>query len=84
MECPDLDFYFEELPSKLSTDSKTTFEIFKTKKSNKKLPIKIQKPKIGLKSQNVWKQTIPKYSHRLQNNFQIFKNSKIKLKKMTP
>ena len=60
----------------MPTDSKTTFEIFKTKK----LSLKIQKPKINLKSQNVRNQTPPKYSHWFQNNFRNFQNSKIKLK----
>ena len=50
----------ENWPSpNMPTDSKTTFGIFKTKK----LPLKIQKPKKSLKSQNVRKLTPPKFAH---------------------
>ena len=50
----------ENRPSpNMSTDSKTTFEIFKLKNQTKKLPLKIQTPKISLKSQNVRKPTPP-------------------------
>ena len=48
----------ENSPSpNIPTDSKTTFKIFKNQ--TKKLPLKIQKPKISLKSQNVRKLTPP-------------------------
>ena len=38
-------------------------EFSKLKNQTKKLPLKIQKPKISLKSQNIRKQTLPKYAH---------------------
>ena len=71
----------ENRPSpNMPTDSKITFKFSKHKNQTKKLPLKIQKPKISLKSQNVRKQTPPKYAHWFQNNFRNFQNSKIKLK----
>ena len=73
-ECPYFDFDFDELPSKLSEDHFCFWSRFsKLKNQTKKWPLKIQKPKISLKSQNVRKQTLPKYSHCLQNNFKNFK-----------
>ena len=61
-------------PLNMPTDSKTIFEIFQTKK----LPLKIPKPKISLKSQNVRKLTpqicLPKYAHSDYKTFKIFKN----------
>ena len=48
----------ENRPSpNIPTDSKTTIEIVKSQKSNKKLPLKIQKLKISFKSQNFRKLT---------------------------
>ena len=64
---------FPLIPKQLS-------EFSKLKNQTQKLPLKIQKPKKSFKSQNVRKQTLPKYSHWFQNNFQNFQNSKIKLK----
>ena len=45
----------DRLCPNIPTDSKTTFEIFKTQK----LPHKIQKPEISFKSQNIRKLTPP-------------------------
>ena len=55
-------------------------KFLKLKNKTKKLNLKIQKPKLSLQSQNVRKETLPKYAHWFQNNFQNFQNSKIKLK----
>ncbi len=74
---------FPLIPKQLS-------EFSKLKNQPKKWPLQIQKPKISFESQNVRKQTLPKYAHWFQNrtnnqlwfqnNFQNFQNSKIKLK----
>ncbi len=69
----------KQTPPNMPTDSKT-FEIFKLKNQTKKWPLKIQKPKISLKSQTVRKQTLLQYAHWFQNIFQNFQNSKINLK----
>merc|ERR1711905_101664 len=60
---------------------KQLLEFSKLKNQTKKLPLKIKKPKISLKSQNVKKQTPSKYAHRFQNNFRNFQNSKNQTKK---
>ncbi len=67
----------------MPTDSKTTFKVFKTQKNQtQKGPLKIQKPKISLKTKNVRKQTPPKYSHSDSKTiFRISKSQRNKLKK---
>ena len=65
---------------KVPTDSKTTYGIFKTKKSNYKMtpwnPRNKNKPQI-----TKYKKTdLPKYAHWFQNNLRNFQDSKIKLK----
>ena len=57
--------------------TKKTFKILKTQNQTKKLPLKIQKPKISLKSQNVRKLTPTKYAHYdYKTTFKIFQTQK--------
>ena len=60
----------------IPNDSKTTFELFKTKNLTKKLPLKIQKPKISLKSQNFRKQTLPNRPADSKTTFGTFQTKK--------